>query len=223
MKKNSFWFTFVEMIVVIFIISITWVVAMNSLFSSFDKQVWNIQKNEIINFINFFDNKLWKDITDYELIFSWWLDYLIYKTNNNYKTNFVNYSFSWYTWTFTNTVSWTLIEYHFYNNNKLINKDISSRSWAILNYDFSILKWNSYIKTFVDSKRLNDIWVYFFSSDDKNPLFIKEIKNWNNTLTWITIKKSIWWNKIIQQNWNNISSWAIIFDTKYWEFNINIP
>ncbi len=223
MKKNSFWFTFVEMIVVIFIISITWVVAMNSLFSSFDKQVWNIQKNEIINFINSFDNKLWKNITDYELIFSWWLDYLIYKTNNNYKSGLVSYSFSWYTWTFTNTVSWTLIEYYFYNNNKLINKDISSRSWAILNYDFSILKWNSYIKTFVDSKRLNDIWVYFFSSDDKNPLFIKEIKNWNSTLTWITIKKSIWWNKIIQQNWNNISSWTIIFDTKYWEFNINIP
>jgi len=215
MLKNKFWFTFVELLVVVAIIAITWIVSIWALTKSFDINIADLQKDEISNFISSFEDRLWKDITDYEIIFTTW-SFFQYKLNSKYKTHLLDdISFSWYTWSFNNTtLTWDVIEYIIYNNDKKIDSIIDSKSGSVLKYDFDFLRWNTLIKTKIDNTFLNDFWVYFYSWDEKNPLVIKDIKKWSSSITWITMSWSVWWKKTFSH------TWELIFDTKYWEFSI---
>lgn len=216
MQKNKFWFTFVELIVVIAIIWIIWIWWFSSFFSSEQKRTFSQDISMISQSILNLDNNIWKDISDYQAKFFKDKNFYLVSTNNYYKSTLQDINFISYTWTIKNNSnsSW-YYQLDIFKNNKFIDSFVLGWTWS-LQYDFSE-KWDYLIKWILGWKELNSIYVKFFPWED-----YYNLKNIENSLTWIIIKNDFSWNKQIIWNWNNIDKINLLFEKNWIEQNLEI-
>lgn len=216
MQKNKFWFTFVELVVVIAIIWIIWIWGFSSFFSNEQKRTFSQELSMITQKISDLDNNIWKDISDYKLEFFKDKDFYLISTNSDYKTNLQNINFDSYTWTIKNdSDSSSYYQLNIYKNNKIVDDFVLAWTWS-LKYNFSD-KWDYLIKWILGWKELNNIYIKFFPWEDWT--YLKYIEN---SLTWVIIKNNFSWNKQIIWNWNNIDKIDLLFEKNWIEQTLEI-
>ena len=214
MRKNKFWFTLIEIIVSLSILLTISVFAISSFWNNFEKQSLWEELQFFKDNLDDLESWLWVKYTDYEVKIYLWNTYY-YTTNKNYLTNFVNIlDINSNTWSIKiNT--WSLDTY--------IYKDdmfLKTFTWSD-SYNIDISKpWNYKIKNYFENKQINDLFInnYININKQKNIALISI----NNTLTWISIKNSLWQKRqILDNNWQ-IVSWDItlVFEDEKW---IEIP
>lgn len=208
MRKNKFWFTFIELVVVIWILAITSTFVISSFFRNFDKQSLLSEANLINIKIWDLDNEIWKNITDYELFLHTWSFYY-YTTNIFYKDILNQVSFEGFTWVFTTNYSeaWDLWANNLkiFFRNKMLEEQNISITWSFQK-DFSKI-WNYYLKFENENINLNDFFIEYFSQINENNQIILTsiIDEDNNTYTWIIVKNWLWLSReIFDFLWNKI-------------------
>lgn len=216
MKKNNYWFSFVEIIISISLFIIIWIYAINSFGRNFDRQSLNNELNLLNVLINDLDNDIWQNITDYELIFKKNLNNYQNSENNLYSNPKINYN----SWTIsTNDTINQNLNLKIYFDEKIILDEIINSTWS-LDYNFGdfwkyIIVWN------IDDKKLNKISINNFSNfDAKKIIFLTEINDFNsNTYTWIIIKNNMWWKKEFSDlDWVLINTWIVLkFESNWME------
>jgi hypothetical protein len=230
MKKTqkNFWFTLVELIVVIAIITTISV----SLFSSF----WGFLNTTSINnslekfrfTLKDLDEKISSnDLFDYKIILKKDRNGFYYYENINFwdkkqKLNTIN--FETWTWNFyipAWTSTWIYL-YNIYLDWRLLKKDISkaNETIEILESGKNFLKNDEvFIKSFFNWERLNNIKLAYFSSKKttkKSNVILNDIKCswtsiWNNKL----VIKNIWWKKSFLKNWtSSCANPKLIFESE---------
>lgn len=203
MKKNKFWFTLIEIIVAISILTITSVFVISSFNKNLNKQSLQEELSIFSDFLDDFENNLWKDITDYEInIFTW--AFYSYTSNKLSKTKFQKIqNINWFTWIINKWISWATSKIYF--NNELV----FTHTWAIIYpYNFS-KKWNYNIETTYLNDAINSLYLEHFSKIDLNKnILLTQIKDdLNNDIEWLIIKNSIWQKRqFFNQYWTDINS-----------------
>lgn len=185
MIKNKHWFTFVEILISIAILSIISVFAISNFWKNFEKQ--NLQ--EELDYFKYnlenLENSLWKETTDYEVYLSLGWEYY-YTTNKNYSIN--NQSIlqlNSFTWKITTSNQWDIA--YIYKNNMFIQ----TISWSqIFEIDIS-QKGNYKIDTFNSWKKINPLYIQRYANIEKIKN-IELIDIENNSYTGIIIKNSLW-------------------------------
>lgn len=227
MKKNNFWFTFIELVVVIWILAITSNFVISSFFKNFDKQSLLSEANLINIKIWDLDNEIWKNITDYELFLHTWSFYY-YTTNTFYKDILNQVSFVGFTWTFTTNYSeaWDLWSNNLkiFFRNKILEEQNISMTWSF-EKDFSKI-WNYYLKFENENINLNDFFIEYFSQINENNQIILTsiIDEDNNTYTWIIVKNWLWLSReIFDYFWNKIDKKInLTFENKDTQINLEL-
>jgi len=225
MKKSNFWFTFVEIVLVISILVLTSTFAINEFSKNFEKQSILREINLINIKLSDLDKNVWKSITDYSLYLYTWSFYH-YTTNTFYKDILNEISFLWWTGTLkTNYIwssSWSNNAKIFFKNKFL--KEVSLSFSGSLKMDFSKV-WNYFIKS-ENTTKLNDIFINYFSQIDENKIIVlTSIKDENeNSYTWIIIKNGLWFSReILDNNWNKIDTKIILtFENNWLEANLEL-
>lgn len=206
MKITHTWFSFIELIIVVSILSIIATFSLSSLSSNFEKQaLWNeiwLLRENLINL----ENALGKDITDYEVYIQTGSFYYYY-SNKNYKKISQNITFLGYTGTITtnDTVKNDLDIAQYFNDKKQWNFSFSS-TWSYV-FWFSPI-WKYRMETTGIDTILNTINIeYYTQIDTKKMLQLDSIKDAsNNTYTGIIIKNLMWWSKKIESmTWQTLS------------------
>lgn len=201
MKKNNFWFTFIEILVVISILALVSSFSISSLNKGFEKQSLKSEINIFSDTIKNLDNDLGINITDYKLYLLTG-SYYYYYTNNLYKNttqyiSFTSMSGSSFTWTIkTNDTLKNDMRIDIYMNEKQNNSTNLSSTWEFI-YKMS-RKWKYEFRSFIGASSLNQISLEFFSKTDiKKPINIISIQDdIGNSYTWVIIKNNLWWKKI---------------------------
>lgn len=227
MKKILRAFTYIELIVVISIITLlssTWVFYFNDFVKNqeIEQKVSTIEED-----INSLDKSIKNNqIFDYELQFntSTWSKWYISYINNfdipyNQNVTFNSITWSWTIWTnWNSSLTWNL---KLYKNHKLyISELIQSNN--IYNFDFNDEPNYKIIWT-LSWEVLNEININYFAEDnltpEKNNLLVlqeintKEDKSW----TWISslIVKNIWWTKSIIWDWIYLNEAYLFFENSW--------
>jgi len=131
MKKNNFWFSFAEIVVVISLFITIWIFSVWNFGKNFDKEILKMDLNILTNLINDLDDSILKDITDYEIHLDKEKKLFYYTTNNIYNDKKVALTFNSYSWIIrTNDSSSNTLILKIYYNNKLIKTQISSSTWS---------------------------------------------------------------------------------------------
>ncbi len=201
MRKNKFWFTFIEIIVSLSILLTISVFAISSFWNNFEKQSLWEELQFFKDNLDDLESWLWFKYTDYEVKIYLWNNYY-YTTNKNYLTNFVNISS-------INSTTWS-IKINTWSLDTYIYKDnmfLKTLTWSD-SYSIDILQtWNYKIENYFKNNKINDLFInnYININKQKNIALISI----NNSLTWIIIKNSLWQKRqILDNNWQ-IISWDI--------------
>ncbi len=226
MKKNKFWFTFIELVVVISILLLISGYTITSFSKNLDSQSLLSEVNLINIKTSWLDKDIWKEITDYSLYLQTGSFYY-YTTNNYYRDILNEISFLWWTWTLKINHTWieTLT-----NNVKILfkNKILSENNlfltWT-LQLDVSQI-WNYYIKTQNEKWTLNDIFINYFSqiNEDRQINLASIIDEDNNSYTWIVIKNWLGQTKEFYDfSWNKIDKKIILtFENENTQTNLEL-
>jgi len=234
MKKIFIAFTYIELIVVISIITIlssSWVYYFLDLAK-------NQELNQKINTINDNINDLEKKIInysifDYEIRFStanWWLWYINYINNfdntynQNINLNLINWS--WTLWTnWNSSQEWNLI---IYKNIKLY-VNVIRQSDSLYNYYFNEKQFYKIIWT-LSWETLNEIDIRYFAEDNVYPeknnslslktINTKEDKSWTGIINLSII--NIWGNKSLLWDWVNTNEVYLFLELDWKEGFIKI-
>lgn len=205
MRKNNIWFTFIEIIVVVVILSIISWVSISSFYRSFEKQSLINEINLFSNLIRDYDKDLWNWITDYSFYISTWSFYY-YTLNNLYKPVTQSITFSSNTWTIkTNDIIKNDLNLTIYFNDKKLDTLSLSSTWT---YVYNVWnKWKYEFSSYISGTLLNTIYVdYFTKTDIKKTIELTEIKDQSwNIYTWVIIKNNLSKNKVFTN-----FSWQII-------------
>lgn len=200
MKKNKYWFTFIEIIVSISILSFVSFFAISWFMRNFENQNLNEELSFFTDILYNLEKNIWKESIDYELYLLTGAFYY-YTTNKNNQefTKFNNYTWTiniWFTW-YLNTINldkFTIFSWVF--NDK--------------NMDFNFSKpWNYEILTFSWLTKLNILYLNYYSKINKNDLiFLSKIKDESgNTYSWMVIKNQIWQKRqFLTNTWQIIDS-----------------
>lgn len=187
MLKNKFWFTIIELIVAISILSIISFLTINSFNNNFEKQSLKEELNFFTQTLEDLDKSLWKENTDYEVYISTWWIYQ-YTTNKNYKTVTQSWVFNWYTWTIKRIPSIS------YTTEILLNWKNIYETWSN-NFTYNFFeKWDYEIISWSWWNMLNNLYVSHYSKINlNNNIVLNQILGgtWN-TYTWIIIKNNNW-------------------------------
>lgn len=195
MKKNKIWFSIIEIIIVVSIMTIIWFFWVSRFNSLLWEQNLELELANFNNFIESLDDSLWKNNTDYSLFLYTWSNFYHYYTNLQYKKWNVNIYINSYTWKLKlNTdLTWNW-QNLIYFNNKLIKTDFIASSWSI---DLNIYnKWKYKVSWNIGDDYFNDVYVDYFSDLDResNIKLIDIIYN-TTSHTWIIIKNNLSWKK----------------------------
>lgn len=205
MKKNKFWFTLIEIIIAISILTITSVFVISSFNKNLNKQLLQEEISIFRDFLYDFENKVWKDITDYEINILTWAFYH-YTSNKSSKILLQKIqNINWFSWIVNKWFSWANSKVYF--NDELV----FTHTWTIIYpYNFS-KKWNYKIETFHLNNKFNLLYLEYFSKIDLNKnILLTQIKDHlNNNIDWLIIKNSIWQKRqFFTQYWEEIN-WDI--------------
>lgn len=227
MKKYWFiikWFTFIELVIVISIITLIWF-SWVFYFNDFVKKTelenkLNTLKDDLLSLDKNIENY---KISDYELNFNtstWTLWYTTYinnfDLNNNQYINFNSNTWSWIIWTnWWLNDSWKI---KLYKKHKLFVNETNSWNY-IMNFNFNTEPYYKIYGSF-SWETLNDINVSYFNEEnlypEKNNLLkltsinTKIDKTWTN-LTSLKIT-NIWWSKNIYWDWIKITNAFLFFE-----------
>jgi hypothetical protein len=207
MKKNNFWFTFVEILVVVAILTLVSWVSISSFNRSFERQSLIDEINIFSNLIKDYDKDIWNDITDYNIYISTWSFYY-YTLNNLYKPVIQSISFNSFTWTIkTNDLIKRNMNLTIYFDNKKLYTVSLSSTW---NYFYNVKnKWKYEFFSSISGELLNTIYVdYFTKTDIKKNIELTEIKDQSwNIYTGVIIKNDLSKNKLFTTfTWQIINS-----------------
>ena len=192
--KNK-WFTFIELIIVVFMLSI--ITSSSLMYFNKSLSINNIKNHSslIFDIINKLDSDInMSKITDYEIYINTWALFY-YKTNNLYRDIITevdksNLSIK------TNDTYPKVWQIYLYKNNKFFTNDFLSSTWNI-SYDIKtpwIYKLISYIWS-LELNKINFIHYSYLDLLNKKELFLDKIEyNWG-TLSGIIIKNNLSWNK----------------------------
>lgn len=213
-KNNRLWFTFIELIIVVLIMSIIWVFSISSFWNFFnrydnDKVLSKIRDN--LDILDFLVRK-W-ELSSYRIFFNSWASWYIIDKEFLNKKNIIkldgfsyilwSWSISWWTWI------WILKTYY---------------DWKIKENYFN--SWTDSIDISLKDSYYADNINIFSSIDNMDTNNLEIIPFWDNTLdltkitylSWwydsfqienILWKKQFLWQNINSSTWNidNISIW----------------
>ncbi len=229
-------FTFIELLISVFIITImsaTWIYFLQNYF------VWQslqLKLETIKNDITYFDFNIKENIINsYELtFFSWDTLWYIVKENFFDKTNLIDFlnlnliSFSWSIKTLnTSTGIWVLKIYF----DEILNKTyISNWSWEIINFNFGDTLNKVYtIKSNIDWFETNNLKIVYFIKDNifenEDTKKIKLISlSWANIYNKIIINNILWNKEILWFTWiteyEKINEVYLKFERWWQEFDL---
>lgn len=201
MYKNKKWFSFIEIIIVCSILSIT-AVSWSYYFNNFlQKQEVNIYTNNLEQYITKLDNLVKNnEIYDYQMqLFDWYISVL---KNTSWTQKYLQFTETQNGWNYSikNGLSEDIINYKLYKWIKKIED--WNISWDSI---ISVEKWNNYIlEAQIENQNINSAEIFIF--DDNNQLEIYTIvDNDGNELNSLLIE-NYWGNKIYKNN----SNWDIL-------------
>ena len=197
MYKNKKWFSFIEIIIVCSILSIT-AVSWSYYFNNFlQKQEVNIYTNNLEQHITKLDNLVKNnEIYDYQMqLFDWYVSIL---KNTSWTQKYLQYWETQNGWSYSivNGQSDDIVYYTLYKwIKKIEEKNISWDS------SISIEKWNNYkLEAQIENQNINSAEIFIF--DDNNQLETYTIiDNNDNELNSLLIE-NYWGNKIYKNNSN---------------------
>lgn len=202
-KDNILWFTLIELLFVISIISTLTIVWFSSFWKTFENSNFKNKSDLLFNEIKSLDSNIWNKISDYDLFLFWWKNYYYYYENSLYKNKLQSLEINWNKWILsTNDYLKNEMILKIYENNKLITNKFLSSTWS---YEFFIdNSKNKKILWLINDEVLNSINIIFFDYiyDQGLDYKIDKIYTDNQTLTWIIISNYIWWKKVYKDlNW----------------------
>lgn len=197
MYKNKKWFSFIEIIIVCSILSIT-AVSWSYYFNNFlQKQEVNIYTNNLEQHITKLDNLVKNnEIYDYQMqLFDWYVSIL---KNTSWTQKYLQYweTQNWWNYSIKNGLSEDIINYKLYKWIKKIED--WNISWDSI---ISVEKWNNYkLEAQIENQNINSAEIFIF--DDNNQLETYTIiDNNDNELNSLLIE-NYWGNKIYKNNSN---------------------
>ena len=208
MKKNSFWFSFAELIIVVSIVTIVSWVWIFSFVKNFDRQNLNTELSYFDSILKQLNGKIWNKSTDFDLYLKKDLKYFYFYENSLHKNKNQTLSINNYTWTIKSNDSMPnpmMINYYF--NDKKKNTDLISSTWSY-DFDFSNF-WNYKVTSSINWENLNEVNLYYFRQSWLNKDLVLSDIVWsdNTSYSWIIVKNYMWGNKIITDlNWNTITN-----------------
>jgi len=225
MKKNKFWFTLIELIVVISIITVLTSSGVLSFFGFLESQKITINIDSISEEISLLDKKINNhDIYDYELFFSsWslWYYYYVNKFDIPYGHT-IEMDFNSWTWVIkTNAISsWWIRILKIYKKHKLFIDRITD--WMDV-FTWSLNETKNYkIIWTLSWELLNEIYVNYYIENNiikENEDFLELIKIDSDSIwtvcTEIVKIENIWWNKKIFC-WNSIVNKIFLHFEQNW-------
>lgn len=202
-KDNILWFTLIELLFVISIISTLTIVWFSSFWKTFENSNFKNKSDLLFNEIKSLDSNIWNKISDYDLFLFWWKNYYYYYENSLYKNKLQSLEINWNKWILsTNDYLKNEMILKVYENNKLITNKFLSSTWS---YEFFIdNSKNKKILWLINDEVLNSVNIIFFDYiyDQGLDYKIDKIYTDNQTLTWIIISNYIWWKKVYKDlNW----------------------
>lgn len=202
-KDNILWFTLIELLFVISIISTLTIVWFSSFWKTFENSNFKNKSDLLFNEIKSLDSNIWNKISDYDLFLFWWKNYYYYYENSLYKNKLQSLEINWNKWILsTNDYLKNEMILKIYENNKLITNKFLSSTWS---YEFFIdNSKNKKILWLINDEVLNSVNIIFFDYiyDQGLDYKIDKIYTDNQTLTWIIISNYIWWKKVYKDlNW----------------------
>lgn len=197
MYKNKKWFSFIEIIIVCSILSIT-AVSWSYYFNNFlQKQEVNIYTNNLEQHIKKLDNLVKNnEIYDYQIqLFDWYISIL---KNTSWTQKYLQFTETQNGWNYSieNGLPEDIINYKLYKWIKKIE------DWNI-SWDSTIFikKWNNYkLEAQIENKNINSAEIFVF--DENKQIKIYSIIDNNNIQTNSLIIENYWWNKSFK-NWQN--------------------
>lgn len=202
-KDNILWFTLIELLFVISIISTLTIVWFSSFWKTFENSNFKNKSDLLFKEIKSLDSNIWNKISDYDLFLFWWKNYYYYYENSLYKNKLQSLEINWNKWILsTNDYLNNEMILKVYENNKLITNKFLSSTWS---YEFFIdNSKNKKILWLINDEVLNSVNIIFFDYiyDQGLDYKIDKIYTDNQTLTWIIISNYIWWKKVYKDlNW----------------------
>ncbi len=202
-KDNILWFTLIELLFVISIISTLTIVWFSSFWKTFENSNFKNKSDLLFKEIKSLDSNIWNKISDYDLFLFWWKNYYYYYENSLYKNKLQSLEINWNKWILsTNDYLKNEMILKVYENNKLITNKFLSSTWS---YEFFIdNSKNKKILWLINDEVLNSVNIIFFDYiyDQGLDYKIDKIYTDNQTLTWIIISNYIWWKKVYKDlNW----------------------
>ena len=225
MIPNKYWFSFVEIIVVVSILAVISWFSITSMNTNFEKQALYSEVSNVKNTLKNLDDTLWKEITDYDFYLLTGSRYYYY-TNRNYKTLNQSVSLSWNNWTIqtNDTIKNSLDLNIFFNDKKVNNYSFSSTG----SFSGSFTSTGRYkMNTVYTDYDLNTIYINSYTYfDTKKDINLSKIEDGSgNIYTWITIKNSIGKTREYYTNTGIIISTPIklTFEFKWIPIELKIP
>lgn len=201
MYKNKKWFSFIEIIIVCSILSIT-AVSWSYYFNNFlQKQEVNIYTNNLEQHITKLDNLVKNnEIYDYQIqLFDWYISIL---KNTSWTQKYLQFTETQNGWNYSieNGLPEDIINYKLYKWIKKIED--WNISWDSI---ISVEKWNNYIlEAQIENQNINSAEIFIF--DDNNQLEIYTIVDNNDNEVNSLLIENYWGNKIYKNN----SNWDIL-------------
>lgn len=190
MRNNKFWFTFIEVVVVVSIFAVIWIFWLTSLNKNFMEQNLNSEVSLLNQKIDNFNDNIWNSISDYKIFINTGSFYYYY-TNLLYSSKNQKILFNWWTWVIsTNDTNMNDWQVNIYYNDKKVYSNMLSSTWT-LQYLFS-KTWSYLIKSYIWSEKINEIWVDYFSKFDNKLINLIDISWTWITNTWFYITNRIW-------------------------------
>lgn len=228
MKRNKLWFTFVELVIVIFIVSMISIYGVSTFLTNQKKVIFKHEIERVNKTIIDFNNDIWKDITDYKINFLAWESFFTSSENELYKDNIQSISFNSWTWIITTNATGWLLEVNIYENYKLTDTQILNATWS-LEYSFTWTS-NYAIKSKINSAEINTLRLNRYSI---NTEFWASSDIILNSMTWsyewsiysytgVTYKNDLTQNKEIISNWYILDDLTLYFEKDWVELNLNI-
>ncbi len=201
MYKNKKWFSFIEIIIVCSILSIT-AVSWSYYFNNFlQKQEVNIYTNNLEQHITKLDNLVKNnEIYDYQMqLFDWYISVL---KNTSWTQKYLQFTETQNGWNYSieNGLPEDIINYKLYKWIKKIED--WNISWDSI---ITVEKWNNYIlEAQIENQNINSAEIFIF--DDNNQLEIYTIVDNNDNGVNSLLIENYWGNKIYKNN----SNWDIL-------------
>lgn len=197
MYKNKKWFSFIEIIIVCTLLSVTAVSGSYYFHNFIQKQEINIYTNNLVEYIKNIDSKVKNnEIYDYQIeLFDWYISVL---KNTSWVQKYLRYWETQNGWNYSiiNGQGEDIINYTLYRWIKKIEE--TNISW---DSSISIEKWNNYkLEAQIENKNINSAEIFVF--DENKQIKIYSIIDNNNIQTNSLIIDNYWWNKSFK-NWQN--------------------